>query len=124
MRIRSGSEILMSPNAFPGGRLSRDQSAPKYSSRNAELLNDCGDFVGTGHRCVHEMLHKFRATVDLLGAGGVALLRFFALPDRNRQELVGAAIEEQVAGNEAFALECANVLRPFGDGRLRRARLR
>ena len=51
------------------------------------------------------MLHKLSSAVDLLGARGVALLRLFALPDRDRQELIGAAIEEQVAGDEPFALK-------------------
>src|SRR5262249_32146841 len=36
-----------------------------------------------------------------------------ALPDRDRQELVVAGIEEQIAGNETLALEGADMLRPF-----------
>src|SRR5262245_60016883 len=79
------------------------------------LLHDRGDLVSAGYWCVREMLHELRATVNLLGARRVAFLRLFAFPDRDRQELIGAAIEKQVAGNQPFALKGTDVPRPFGD---------
>src|SRR5262249_38299928 len=77
------------------------------------LRHHRGDLIGAGHRRARQMLHELRTTMDLLGARGIAPLGLLALPDRDRQELVVAGIEEQIAGNETLALEGADMLRPF-----------
>jgi hypothetical protein len=91
---------------------------PPCLDRTARLFHDCGNLVGAGDRSTGEMLHELGSTTDLLGAGRVALLRLFALPDCDREELIGGAIKEQVDSYEPFSLEGADVLRPLGNGRV------
>jgi len=70
-----------------------------------------------------KMFHELCPAMDLRWAARVASLRLFALPDRDRQKLVGGTIVKQVASDETFAPEGTDVLWPFGNGCLSCARL-
>src|SRR5437660_11120017 len=61
------------------------------------------------------MLHELRATVDLLWANGIPPLGLFALPYCDRDKPIADPIEEQISGDQTFALEGTDMVRPLGD---------
>src|SRR5215831_915022 len=116
LRINAGEAKIDGIGAAPSG-LAGDRCDTRLRRGEMRspvpLLYHRRDLICAGRRRTRQMLHELRTTMDLLGARGIAPLRVLAFPDCDRQELVVAAIEEQVAGNKSLALEGADVLRPF-----------
>src|SRR6516162_2511712 len=84
--------------SLPLARFTRTVRRARNARPLAQLLHHCSDLKCAGHRCARQVLHELRTTLNLLGARGIATLGLLALPDRDRQELVVAAVEEQIAG--------------------------